>query len=64
MEKLKPCRFCGSAAEFEFKDWDEETESGDDGMGWLKCQNNDCGVGFFGYCLDEKLYKKWNRQTR
>ena len=34
---LLPCPFCGSPAEWEYEPWDEETETGDDGMGHIEC---------------------------
>ena len=40
------CPFCGAEAEFEYDDWNSETGEGDDGIGWLKCTNPKCGVGF------------------
>lgn len=40
--ELKPCPFCGGAVEFEYNDWDPDTETGDDGMGVIECKR--CSV--------------------
>ena len=34
---LLPCPVCGGIAEFEYTPWNEETETGDDGTGWVEC---------------------------
>ena len=62
-EVIKRCPFCGSDAEFEYNDFNQETGEGDDGTGWIKCTNSRCGVGFY----DERdtCIKKWkNRYKR
>lgn len=60
-EELKKCPFCGSDAEFEYTEWDEETETGDDGTGTIRCKNIDCRANIFAYCKDIG-YAKWNKR--
>jgi len=62
MSDLLPCPFCGSPAEFEYTDYNPETGEGDDGMGYARCKNSHCGIGFF----DDRdsAIEKWNRRSR
>jgi len=55
---ILPCPFCGSKAEFEYNDWNPETKEGDDGMGYLKCLNINCGACVFDDY--DSAIKKWN----
>lgn len=57
-ENLKKCPFCGSDAEFEYDDWNPDTEEGDDGLGWAKCSNHHCGIGF--HDDRDSAIEKWN----
>lgn len=61
-EELKNCPFCGSKAEFEYADWDEETETGDDGTGKILCQNFDCRATMFAP-YKESGYERWNNRV-
>lgn len=45
--EIKACPFCGYDAYFEYNDFNDETLEGDDGSGWVKCSNSDCGIGFY-----------------
>lgn len=36
--ELAPCPFCGGAVEWEYTQWDPETETGDDGIGCIECR--------------------------
>ena len=60
MSELLNCPFCGSAAEFEYDDWNPETGEGDDGIGWAKCTNSHCGVGF--HDDRDSAVEKWNKR--
>ena len=59
-EELKPCPFCGGAAEFEYTTWNEETEEGDDGTGWIECQS--CHVQMGGFDRDD-AEARWNKRS-
>lgn len=61
MSELLNCPFCGSMAEFEYDDWNPDTGDGDDGMGYAKCTNWRCGIGF----RDERdsAIEKWNMRS-
>ena len=60
MSDLLPCPFCGSPAEFEYREYNHDTGEGDDGMGWAECANPLCGVRVF----DDRdtAIEKWNRR--
>ena len=60
-DRLLPCPFCGSPAEFEYNDYNFETGEGDDGMGEVRCTNIECGVRFFDDY--DSAVKKWNRRV-
>ena len=60
-QELLPCPFCGSQAEFEYDDWNPETEEGDDGIGWVRCTNAKCGVGF--HDDRDSASEKWNMRS-
>lgn len=57
---LKPCPLCGGQAEFEYTPWDEDTETGDDGTGWIECQT--CHLTLAGYDRDE-ADRRWNTRA-
>ena len=57
--KLLPCPFCGGAAEWEYTPWNEETETGDDGTGWVECAV--CHVQMTGYDRDD-AEQRWNKR--
>ncbi|NMD19131.1 MAG: hypothetical protein GYA76_02455 [Verrucomicrobia bacterium] len=57
MLDLLPCPFCGGIAEWEYTPWQEDTQTGDDGSGWIECQG--CHAQMIGYCFDE-AYDRWN----
>ena len=56
--KLLPCPFCAGVAEWEYTPWNEETETGDDGTGWVECQS--CHVQMTGYDRDD-AEARWNK---
>lgn len=58
--KLLPCPFCGAQAEWEYTPWNEETESGDDGSGWVECTG--CHVQMPCGCRDE-ADERWNMRS-
>jgi hypothetical protein len=58
-EKLKPCPLCGGKANWEYKDWDMESETGDDGTGWIRC--HDCTLVLFGG-FREEAEVQWNKR--
>lgn len=62
LSALLPCPFCGSPAEFEYTDYNEDTDEGDDGMGYTQCTNRECGASFFDD--HDSAYEKWNRRAR
>lgn len=37
-DELAPCPFCGGPVEWEYAQWDPETEHGDDGTGYIECR--------------------------
>ncbi len=57
-DAILPCPFCGSQAEFEYDDWNPDTEEGDDGIGLVRCKNQKCGASF----RDDRdsAIEKWN----
>lgn len=57
---LKPCPLCGGRAEWEYDQWNEADETGDDGMGEIRCTN--CRLTLAGYDRDaaETL---WNERS-
>lgn len=57
MFELKPCPLCGGSAEFEYTPWQEETETGDDGSGFVECKV--CRITLFGYDRDDAEIR-WN----
>jgi hypothetical protein len=57
---LKPCPCCGSRAEFEYLDWDPETQTGDDGTGRVLCLS--CGLQTPTTDSDDAA-AKWNRRN-
>jgi len=57
--KLLPCPFCAGVAEWEYTPWNEETETGDDGTGWVECQS--CHVQMTGYDRDD-AEARWNKR--
>lgn len=59
-EDLLPCPFCGAGAEWEFTPWDEETQTGDDGTGWIECTV--CHVQMWGDSRDAGA-EQWNRRV-
>lgn len=60
MSILLTCPFCGSHAEFEYTEWDGE--SGDDGMGYVRCANYKCGVNIYGDY--ESAVEQWNKRVK
>ena len=58
-EDIKPCPFCGSKAEWIYRPWDDETEAGDDGTGWVKCTNDLCSAEIFHISRNDGV-KAWN----
>lgn len=58
---IKSCPFCGSEAAFEFRDYNEEKDIGDDGTGWVRCHNYECGIYVFGDF--DSAIEKWNRRV-
>ena len=56
---LLPCPFCCGEAEFEYTPWNEETETGDDGTGWIECQV--CHVQMNGFDRDD-AEQRWNKR--
>ena len=56
---LLPCPFCGGIAEWEYTDWNESDESGDDGMGRIVCQS--CPAEMHGDRDDAE--NKWNSRA-
>jgi len=56
---LLPCPFCGGNAEWQYADWDENTETGDDGTGFVVCQS--CRAEIFGHDRDD-AERIWNRR--
>lgn len=59
--ELLPCPFCGSKAEFEYDDWNPETEEGDDGIGWVRCTNKKCSAGF--HDDRDSAIEKWSTRS-
>ncbi len=60
-DKLLSCPFCGKEAVFEYRDWNEKTETGDDGTGWIHCT----GCYIYTKCdIPENLVKIWNRRIK
>lgn len=57
-EQLKPCPFCGASAEWEYTPWDDKTQTGDDGTGWIECTG--CHIKMDGYCREE-AEERWNK---
>lgn len=57
--RILPCPFCGEQAEWEFTPWDDATETGDDGTGWIECHG--CRVQMFSIDMDDGI-EKWNRR--
>lgn len=60
-QELLRCPFCGSPASFEYDDWVEETGEGDDGIGWVRCTNHECGTGF--HDDFDSAVEKWNKRS-
>lgn len=66
---LLKCPFCGADAQFEYDetgtripgDWNPDTGEGDDGTGWCKCTNPECGVGF--HDDHGSAVEKWNKRA-
>lgn len=59
---IKPCPFCGAKAEWIYTPWDDETETGDDGTGYVKCTNDLCGAEIFHLCREDGV-KAWNSRV-
>jgi hypothetical protein len=59
--ELRPCPLCGGVAEWEYTEWDEETETGDDGTGYIKCQN--CRLELFGHDREDTEHQ-WNDRVQ
>ena len=57
--ELKPCPLCGTAVEWEYTPWNDETGAGDDGTGWIECTK--CHLLLGGYDRDE-AEKRWNKR--
>jgi hypothetical protein len=55
--KLRSCPLCGGTAEWEYRDFDADEETGDDGTGFVKCQS--CGLELFGG-FQEEAENQWN----
>jgi len=55
--KLSPCPFCGDVAEWEYTEYDLETETGDDGTGHIECKG--CHVKMVGYDRED-TEQRWN----
>lgn len=60
MTTLKPCPLCGSAVEWEYRDYDDSSDTGDDGSGVIYCWK--CNLSLFDGDYDSAL-AKWNRRT-
>ena len=58
--ELRPCPLCGGVAEWEYKEWNEETETGDDGTGLVECRV--CGLKLFGHDRED-AERRWNART-
>lgn len=57
-EMIKDCPFCGGKAEIDFTEYDEKTDTGNDGTAWVECIN--CHAKIFDYW--EFAIEKWNRR--
>ena len=55
---LLPCPLCGGSVEWEYIDWDEETQTGDDGMGYIECKS--CRIKVQGD--RDQAATRWNRR--
>ena len=60
-DRLRECPFCGGKVEWEYTPWDEETQTGDDGTGWIECTKCHVQV-IFGLYRDSDE-EKWNTRT-
>ncbi len=58
--ELKPCPLCGGRAEWEYTPWDEETQTGDDGTGWIECAG--CGLTLAWHDRDS-AEDRWNNRA-
>ena len=60
IDNLKPCPLCGGQAEWEYAEFNEKDETGDDGTGKIECQS--CRLSLFGYDYFEAK-RTWNRRS-
>ena len=44
-ETIKECPCCGEKVDFEHNEYNQNTDPGDDGMGWVRCGG--CGLKIF-----------------
>jgi hypothetical protein len=56
---ILPCPFCGGNAEFEYSEWNEHTETGDDGMGFIECEICHTKSTYTHY---DDAVDRWNRR--
>ena len=58
---LLPCPFCGGKAEWEYTEWDEENDTGDDGTGFIRCR--ECYVQVSWFTDRDGSVERWNKKV-
>lgn len=56
---LEPCPLCGGPVEWVYTPWNEDTQTGDDGTGYIICQH--CYLEFYSDIRGE-AESKWNNR--
>lgn len=60
IDKINDCPLCGTPVEWEYLEWQEESETGDDGTGFIECK--ECLLKLDTGNYRDSTIKIWNKR--